>query len=258
MPGRCNILKKKYTIFLLILLLGCIVCFINRLTLKQWFQLSRLQALECPENRPDCRDILWLHKVNSLRKYEQLQSHFPGFESDITFIDSLRAFYVFHPNSEDSPLALSWKQFAAGIDLENKKWYIDLRGVTEESAATAIAAFEVASDTALLKKQAIIELYDYKVAEVFQKAGYNVALNYENLRPFLTAENRLPDAVLQKTESISQICGDASLLEEMKKTFPGKKYLIWELSYKNYLNMEKIEKHLKDSDVLIVLVSVSS
>ncbi len=241
------------------LLLISALLLVNRLSIKQWFQLNRLKSIECPGFRADCRDFFWLHRVNSLSKYQQLESSFGGFESDITYIDSLRKFFVFHPGPDEKPFELSWESFLASVNTTGKKWYLDVRGVDRENVFQAIADFEKdIPDTTLLKRQAILEFYDCDAAYHFQKAGYTVAINYGTLRSLLNVENVLPDSVLQKINGITRICSDAELLEEMKKFFPGRKYLVWELSYKNYLNMKKLVKYINDRDVELVLVSVSS
>ena len=227
--------------------------------IKQWFQLCRLKSLKCPEIREECQNLFWLHRVNSTDKFEQLKSSFNGFETDVTYVDSLRAFYVFHPNSDDVPLELSWADFLNTVEHENKMWYIDLRGITGQNVAEGIEIFEATIENIILfKRQALLELYDYNAALAFQAAGYNVSLNYEILQSLISSDDNLADSILHKIESITQICGDGSLLEEMKKNFPGKKYLIWELSYKNYLDTERLRSRMNDKDVLLILVSVSS
>ncbi|MBX2926083.1 MAG: hypothetical protein KF746_28075 [Chitinophagaceae bacterium] len=250
-------LKRKISIWTIAILTAGTTIYINRATVIQKFQLFQLKSIKCPASRQYCHDLFWVHRVNSIKKYKELEKDFSGFEIDITYIDSLRSFFVFHPPAENLEKIPTWEEFSNSIDWKAKKIYLDMRGVDSHNVFSAIKTLENTAPAAILKKQTVIELYDYHAANIFYQMGYNVTLSYFALNEISTNETRT-DIFIETLNNIRQLSGDVTMLAEMKKRFPGKKYIIWDLSYKNYTNTQRFLNNIADSNIVLIMASISS
>lgn len=254
-------MKSPKIVWTVVIVSALLFACINRFYFLRNFQLLRLNAVTCPPLRSDCKNIFWAHRVNTIEKYKELEHHFPGFETDLTYIDSLQRFLVFHPPFNSTKDTLSWGSFANSVDLENKKLYIDMREVDSSNMYNALKAFEADLNTDLLKKQIVIELYDCEAVSFFNQLGYNVSISYSAINTLFTLNKdneAYRNIIHDKLKNITQISGDAALIEEMKEIFPDKKYIVWSLSSKNYLNLKLVSDIIADDKIALVLVSILS
>ncbi|MGN6439330.1 MAG: hypothetical protein ACTHMM_22525 [Agriterribacter sp.] len=250
-------MKRKILLPIVILSLVSVAIYINRATIIQKIQIYRLKSIKCYSSQLTCHDILWVHSVNSIKKYKELEADFPGFEIDVTYIDSLQSFYVFHPPLKDLQQTPTWQEFSEAIDLQNKRFYLDMRGVDSSNVNKAAQILQNNPYRLLLKKQTVIELYDCYAAHVFHNMGYNVTLSYSALSK-LPAKDLQNIQFKEKIKDINQLSGDIEVLSEMKEKFPDKNYMIWSLSYKNYLNIQRLENTITDKSIALILVSIAS
>lgn len=132
-----------------------------------------------------------------------------------------------------------------------------MRGVDSKNINEAFEAFEKNVNKSLVKQHTIIELYDYDAASFFQQAGYNVALSFTIFETLQSSSNK-NDSVRKRIQNIYQIAGEVCKLDEMKQLFPDKTYLIWDLSYKCYLNTKRLTDKIADDKINLMLVSISS
>lgn len=233
--------------------------YLNQLNLITRFQIIRLKALECSDSLKPIPSKFWVHATNSIEKYKQLENDFSGFECDLTYIDSLNNFFVFHPSALGEETVLSWKTFSKTVNFITKMLYIDMRGVNKINVEKAFNSFTDSLDTSLLKKNTIIELYDYNAALFFQLKGFNITLSYSSLTDiFDLSKKNILDSIHSIIANIPQLSGDIVRLKEMEEKFPKKKFLVWNLSFKNYLNRKQLRAQLNDTTLSVILVSIRS
>jgi hypothetical protein len=249
--------KKILLTISIILLIAAGTAYFFRYTLILKLQYSRLQSLNC--GKTDCLDRIWVHRVNSLERYDLLKGKFHGFETDIVYVDSLRSFSVYHPPQAPGEDTLTLDRFFAHCMQADKHFWLDMRFVGEANMQAALKVFSKLDQQFGLKSNCIIELYDLSAARLFAINGYTVSFNIsEDLISRMEIEKHLPDSISREWSSIRYISQDARYLPAVKRLLPGKKIITWHPRFTNFINTEELQKLLDDPQVEIVLVNIKS
>ncbi len=220
--------------WLLVILLILLVAWISRMELISWFQYQRLRSLQCTNyDQPDpCFAKLWVHRVNSLERFNLVKDRFKGCEADVVFDSTDNSFLVYHPPSDYKQLKLEQLlQVALG---NQKKLWLDTRGVDSLCMRKAFEKLEVMNQGLNFKGAVIFELYDLKAANYFAAGGYQVSLN---IPPAYLQENAdLQSFCRQLSPGVKFISQESKYVNRLKKAVPGKKILTWSLSFNNYFH----------------------
>jgi len=252
----------KIWLCLILLLTTAAVCYFFRYEIVFRFQYSRLQSLEGLDGRSDHSNYpqrLWVHRVNSLQRYDWLKHKFSGFETDIVFNDSSGSFSVYHPPLSKEGDTLSLDKFLSHVDLDRNFFWLDTRWVNASNALAALAALKATGKRESLKKACIIELYDAGAAEAFAHDGYLVGFNTNTLLlEKMEIDKLFRDSIGAHLRSVTYITQESHRLMLPKKMFPGKKILTWHLTFNDYFNLKPIQRLLDDPQIKIILVNIKS
>ncbi|HTD92421.1 MAG TPA: hypothetical protein VK644_01365 [Chitinophagaceae bacterium] len=232
-----------------------------RFPLFSVFQSSRIHALHCPgvNGATGCRNKIWVHRVNSLPRYDLLAGQFDGFETDIYFNNSSGSFSVYHPPVPQEGDTLSFDHFLSHVDLAAKHFWLDTRGVDMNNAKKALDALQATGKSDLLRKNCIFELYDAGAAAEFSKAGYTASFDIAFLeKKKMASDSHFADSINGYLENVKYVSAESGEVGQMKKMFPAKKIITWHLHYVDYLHLSKIQRLLDDDQIDIVLLQARS
>ena len=248
-------------IFLLLLIAILICCYYYRNDILFRFQYYQLQQIACKSDEsstlPCFTKKLWAHRVNSLQRFHLLKDYFQGFEADVYYDSSINDFWVWHPPGS-RPINLYMDSLLKDVNAENKKIWLDIRGVDSSNAQQALDVFERNIQQYHLMQNILIELYDVSAANRFAIHGFNVSLNIQaNLLKKKDDDelNALKQKIVPQVHFVSQ---SVEYIDSLKSKFPGKKIITWSLAFNNYFHIEKLKKLTEDTLISVVLINVKS
>jgi hypothetical protein len=254
-PRRKKILLLLLCFFILLLGLG----YIFRYPLILQFQYSRLKSLGCAGSA-GCMGRLWVHRVNSVERYELLKDKFTGFETDINYDPGTHAFYVYHPPLTGKTAILPLSSFLQKIDFTTKNLWLDTRSVDTSNMHEALNALAQATDTLSFNHNVfIVELYDITAAKLFAENGFPVAFNVsDQLLKGLLKSKVLRDSINKELRNIEYISQEFRYVTDLKKCFPDKMIITWRPEFKVFFNTQEIQELLDDPQIEIILVNIKS
>ncbi len=250
----------RYVIAATIILLA--IGFTYRYTILFTVQYACLQSIACSQQKAEgertCFKKLWVHRVNSVSRYNILRDRFEGFETDIVFDQPSRSFLVYHPfiAQEDT---VTLNEFLKHADLQKDQFWMDTRSVDGSNANEALASLADTSIDQRIKSACIFELYDVDAAEIFAKNGYRVSLNVsEQAQQELLKHRNLLDSLGKKMANIPYVSQQSDNIELLKRFFPSKKIITWHLSYKDSFKTNTLQQLMNDPQIEIILINVKT
>jgi hypothetical protein len=253
-------MRKKLLYIILSAFFLLLLGYLFRFPLYSAFQSSRVRALHCPgSDNGACRSKIWVHRVNSLPRYDLLASQFDGFETDIHFNGASGSFSVYHPPVPAEGDTLSLDHFLAHVDLSAKHFWLDTRGVDILNAEKALAGLQATGKGDLIRKNCIIELYDAAAASEFSKAGYTSSFDITFLeKKKMVSDAHFADSVRGYLDNVKYVSDQSANIGQAKQMFPGKKIITWHLSYLDYFHLNNIQRLLDDDQIDIVLLQMKT
>jgi hypothetical protein len=247
--------RKKIIRFLLFFtLLLFILAYIFRYPLILQLQYTRLRSLE--EN---VFDKVWVHRVNSLERYDLLQHKFKGFETDVSFNEATDALDVRHQPETSIGDTLTLEKFFQHVDLHTKHFWLDMRLRSTSNMNSALQALNNLDDKYHVRNACIVELYSAKAASLFAKNGYTVSLNLTlELQQKLLADPVMKDSIDRQLAQVKYISRDARGLSPVKKLFPKKQLITWHVLFSDFVNRQPVRDLLKDPQIDIILVNIKT
>lgn len=260
MPG---LRKKNIRIIILVIALLLITGYIFRYPLVLKFQYARLQSLDCSDTSKNpsnnCREKIFVHRVNSLERYELLKEKFSSFETDIVFDGRVDDFQVYHPPFKKETDIVPFDQFLGHTDLKKQLFWFDTRFVAAINMEQAMAALSRLPDTLMLQKRSVFEIYDAVAAAFFAQRGYTTSFNPdETVMTRMGKEPLYRDSINQLLERVTYISQDMKYVPELEQLFPGKQIVTWDLRFSSFFNRQPLRKLLDDPRVSIVMVNIQT
>lgn len=236
--------------------------YIYRYPLLMKFQYSRLQSLTCREqsyNRKfNCQGKIWVHRVNSLERYELLKNKFAGFEADLSFHPEKGTFFVYHPPLTSKTDVMPLSTFLDHVDLHRNGFWFDTRYVGISNAEQAIQAL-ADLDTLTIKMLCTFEFYDAKAAAFFSQRGYHTSFNAsEEILQQAEKDSRYRDSINRIIAGVTFVSQDISYLPVLKKIFPGKQIVTWDLHFGSFINRSRLQELLNDRRVAFIFVNIKT
>lgn len=256
--------RKRILLFASVLVVATIIIgYVFRYPLILKFQYSRLQSLKCRtktgNTNANCHERIWVHRVNSLERYDILDDKFDGFETDIVFNDSSGTLSVYHPPLPPGGDTLSLEEFFRHTVAGNKHFWLDTRFVDSSNMNRALAAFAVLNERYPVQRSSIVELYDVAAAELFALNGYTVSFNVSDAFQSVLENNpSLRDSIAARLALIKYVSQDSRYLPVVKRLFPGKMIITWQPRFTNFFDTELFQQLLDDPQVAIVLVNIKT
>jgi hypothetical protein len=252
--------KQRWFYIMLVLFLAGSIMYYYRYPIVFRLQYSLLSSLNCANDNADanCLERLWVHRVNSIERYELLKEKFTGFETDIYFDDNA-GFFVSHDAPTSNKDTLSINRFLQHVNLHKKRIWFDTRGVNAANATRALAALQATDKSNAVKNACIVELYDADAAGLFAKNGYTVSLNIST-ETFDRLHNdpHYYETIKHKLQSVKYVSQESGKIDLLKKFFPSHKIITWHLQFSDYFRINRIQKILDDRQVEIILLNIKS
>ncbi len=219
---------------------------------------NALPILEIPEMPVQFSSKIWVHRVNSIERLNNIQDKFAGMELDVVFENG--KFDVRHPPAQTSGLSLA--QFLSNVkNIQSHYFWLDLKNLTQKNEQAAIKRLDELSKKFNVKAQLIVETQHYKSIPALNKSGYFSSYYLPDFSN--TTENGLqfPIQIVRKSiienqpTSISQ---DINNYKVMTEHFKNQHKLIWalNLNWNDPKTHQRIEQLLQnDSTIKVCLVN---
>jgi len=126
---------------------------------------------------PSLRQKIWVHRVNSLEKLEQVAGQFAGIEVDVVFDSNKNRFDVNHPPAKSIGLTLrSFLEKVVSVIRESGSLdlWLDVKNANHENIDQIIMGLEKLGTTYDLKDHLFIELDDIELCEKIKSEGFFV------------------------------------------------------------------------------------
>lgn len=250
---------RKILLLLFIAILIC--CYYYRNDILFRFQYYQLQKIACKSDEsstlPCFTKKLWVHRVNSLQRFHLLKDYFQGFESDVYYDSSINDFWIWHPPGS-RPINLYMDSLLNDVNAENKKIWLDMRGIDSSNAQRTLDLFERKIQQYHLKQNMIIELYDVSAANRFAARGFNVSLNVQTSLLKKKDNDELISLRQKIASEVHYVSQSEEYVDSLKSKLPGKKIVTWSLPFNNYFHTEKLQKLVDDTLISVVLINVKS
>ncbi len=118
---------------------------------------------------------IWIHRVNSKEKLNEIKDSFFGVEVDLVFQDSTKCFDVNHP--PEKSIGLNLNEFLSSAS-DNKKlsYWFDFKNLEPSNQKHAIECLNTISEKlSISKNQIIVESPRVELLDSFSKQGYQVS-----------------------------------------------------------------------------------
>ncbi|MES2837092.1 MAG: DUF2181 domain-containing protein [Bacteroidota bacterium] len=211
---------------------------------------------------------IWVHRVNSIEKLDELKADYYGVELDVVFVDSLKKFDINHPPEKSIQLFL--EEYLSSVS-QNKTlhFWLDFKNLEAKNQEQAIKNLNFICDSlSLLRNNFIVESSNVSMLNEFLKEGYQIS--YYLHWPGLYSLNK--NEFKQKLNSINEelkiykyknyLSSDYRDYEILKKQFPEHEILLWlddafgkQDKFKDRLLLYKM---LLDKDVKVILIRYKS
>jgi hypothetical protein len=255
--------KKKWFYVCLVIAVLVVAGYIFRYPLFLKFQYARLSSLDCQAQGQastfNCLQKIWAHRVNSLERYDLLKDKFDGFEADLSFQPETGTFFIYHPPLTHETAILPLSEYLKHADLRQKRIWFDTRYVGVCYIRQALESISKNDDTMAVKKACIFELYDAAAAAIFSQHGYNSSFNAsEEIQLALQKDTLLRDSINKELSQVAYVSQDAEYLPVIKKIFPGKQLVTWELHINSFFNRRRLKELLNDPQVAVLFVNIKT
>ncbi len=206
---------------------------------------------------------IWVHRVNSIEKYQEVQNQFSGVELDLVFDTLKNCFDINHPPEKSINLTLS-EFLEAKQDYTNFGLWLDFKNLTPSNAQASLnrldslmLTFKINLSNVIVESPSPLLLKPF--AEIGFKTSYYLPKNISELgqKELKTQINFVER--LKTSKAICFISSNIRDYEFMKKYFPNTKIITWSSETINggvgfkVLNNNEIKNVLKDRDVAVVL-----
>ena len=82
---------------------------------------------------------IWLHRANEIQKAQYFQDKYDGLEIDITYLDSLNTFIVFHGGGLVEPEPITLEQWFDEVGNANKlRLWLDFKNLNNKNKMAAL------------------------------------------------------------------------------------------------------------------------
>ena len=144
-------------------------------------------------------DKMWLHRVNSLEKYDELGEKYAGIEVDIVLRDSTGPDVT---HDEEVSFGLSPEAYFRKLRANRQHIWLDVKNLTDENAGEWMEWLEEnCRQNGISKERIIVESRNWKTLEQFTRSGW-----YTSCYVDLDKPNRLSaHEIRHYTDSLERI-----------------------------------------------------
>ncbi len=175
-------------------------------------------------------DKIWVHRVNSIEKLQEVNSTFSGVELDVVFNSALNVFDVNHPPAES--IGLNLVEYLKSNKQSELNFWLDFKNLSPENALQALKRLEfLCVELAISKEQFIVEATQPELLKLFAKSGFQTSyyLHWPGL--YQLSEENLNETITQIKANIfpelSYISSSYHDFELLNQYFPNQEKLLW-------------------------------
>ncbi|MBW6482708.1 MAG: FAM151 family protein [Vicingaceae bacterium] len=211
-------------------------------------------------------DKIWVHRVNSIDKLQEVNTTFFGVELDIVFGSTLGNFNVNHPPA--TSIGLSLLEYLKSNKQRDLNFWLDFKNLSPENAVPSLKRLEfLCTELIIPKKQFIIETTQPELLKLFANSGFQTSyyLHWPGL--YQLTEEDLNKTISQIKARIfpelTYISSSYHDFEIMQEHFPDQEKLLW-LTENETKFSSKIQEHLyrlkiiNDPTVKVLLVQIKT
>lgn len=210
------------TLFKKILMLGVVLVTFLIITYKGIttdFFLKKLHA-----------EKIWVHRVNSIEKLQEVNFTYSGVELDVVFDTTLNIFDVNHPPAES--IGLNLLEYLKSNKESKLNFWLDFKNLSTKNASQALERLEfLCAELNISKKQFIVEATQPELLKQFAKNGFQTSyyLHWPGL--YQLSEENLNKTITQIKANIfpelAYISSSYHDYEIMQQHFPDQEKLLW-------------------------------
>lgn len=175
-------------------------------------------------------DKIWVHRVNSIEKLQEVNSTFSGVELDVVFNSTGEVFDVNHPPAES--IGLNLLEYLKSNTESDLNFWLDFKNLSPENASQALKRLQfLCAELTISKKQFIVEATQPELLKLFAKNGFQTSyyLNWPGL--YQLSEESLNETISQIKANIfpelSYISSSYHDFELLNQHFPDQEKLLW-------------------------------
>ena len=168
---NCNIQMRK-SIIITVSIIISIICF----------------SCQKSQERIEYKKI-WLHRANEIQKAKYFQDKYDGLEIDITYLDSLNTFIVFHGGGLLEPEPVTLEHWLDEVEKANKLGlWLDFKNLNHNNKMQAFNELNrLCSKYKINKGNLIVESQSAPDLTVFKEAGYPTSYYIHYFNPQQTS-----------------------------------------------------------------------
>lgn len=205
---------------------------------------------------------VWLHRANEIQKAVFFQDKYAGLEVDITYLDSLNTFIVFHGGGLLEPEPVTLEHWLDEVKHANKLGiWLDFKNLNRDNRQSALDELNrLCSKYKIKKHKIIIESWSAPDLPIFQEAGYPTSYYIHNFNPQKTSKYDIQKHTYKIRKAISSynlttISGYHYQYQFMRDSFPDTEVLIWYINNNNNVKEEYIQLVNQDDKAKVLLIA---
>ncbi|MDT8411632.1 MAG: hypothetical protein RQ875_04150 [Vicingaceae bacterium] len=188
---------------------------------------------------------IWVHRVNSIEKLQEVNATFSGVELDVVFNSALNVFDVNHPPAES--IGLKLLEYLKSNTESDLNFWLDFKNLSPENTSQALERLDfLCAELNVSKKQFIVEATQTELLELFAKSGFQTSyyLHWPGL--YQLSEENLNETISQIKANIfpelSYVSSSYHDFEILNQHFPEQQKLLW-LTENETKFSSKIKEH---------------
>lgn len=205
---------------------------------------------------------VWLHRANTIEKAQYFQDKYAGLEIDITFLDSLHTFIVFHGGGLSEPEPTTLEQWLDEVENVNKlRLWLDFKNLNNKNKMAALKELNsLCTKYKINKNNIIVENWNAKDLSVFQENDYQTSYYIPNFNPQKASKYDIQKHTYKIRKAISSynittISGYHYQYQFMRDSFPDQNLLIWYIDNDKKVQEEYIQLAQQDDKVKVLLIA---
>jgi hypothetical protein len=209
-------------------------------------------------------DKIWVHRVNSIEKLNEVKNHFSGVELDIEFVESLNLFDVNHYPAKSIGLSLK-DYFLNGANNKKLFYWLDFKNLNSKNQHKSLKLLnEITDELGINRNNIIVENAENLLLADFNNNGYQTSFYLHWPGLFTLNQTSLNKELIRikknmETNQVTNfISSDYRDYELLKHHFPKKEKLVWLDAhfFNSFLlsNRIKLYEMLSDDKVKVVLI----
>ena len=205
---------------------------------------------------------IWLHRANDIEKVQYFQDKYAGLEIDVTYVDSLHTFLIFHGGGHIESNPVTFEKWLEQIENTRKiRLWLDFKNINSRNKVMILNELNrICAKHKLRKGNLIVESNNADCLPLFREAHYRTSYYIPKFNPEETSDFDIQRYTCKIRREISEndittISGYYYQYEFMRDSFPDENIFLWYHMYDTMIRNQYIELANNDDRVKILLVA---